>query len=149
MTNQPAHEHIATLLRVPYRVLVRELYRRLAEEGFDLQPAHSSVFPNLRAGPAHSTELAEKAQITKQSMGYLLEALEKRGYVERIPDPNDGRAKLVRLTQAGVEAEQAATRIIGEIEAEWARLLGGRDAEQLRSLLQRLLDALRAETPTV
>lgn len=142
MTRESQAPHIATLLRIPYRALVRELYRRLAAEGYELQPAHSSVFPNLRDGPAHSTELADKAQITKQSMGYLLDALENRGFVERIRDERDGRAKLVRLTPRGEEAERAATRIIGEIESEWARLLGERDMARLRAILERLVEGL-------
>ena len=141
-------EHLATLLRVPYRELVRELYDRLADEGFpDLQPAHSQVFPYLREGPAQSTALAERAQITKQSMGYLIASLEERGYVTRSVDPTDRRARLVALTPLGLVAARAATRIIEDIEQQWGARLdaaGDRgDAATLRRLLERLLAGLR------
>jgi DNA-binding MarR family transcriptional regulator len=144
----PEREHLATLLRAPYRELVRVLYQRLAEQGFDdLQPAHSQVFPYLREGPSQSSLLAERAQITKQSMGALLTSLEERGYVSRRRSPLDRRAKIVELTSRGHAAERAATAIIDAIEAEWTGLLGADDAAELRRLLERLLAGLRAEPP--
>jgi DNA-binding MarR family transcriptional regulator len=137
-------DHLATLLRLPYRELVRELYERLAERGFaDLQPAHSQVFPYLREGPSQSSALAARAQITKQSMGALLASLEERGYVRRSVNPADRRARVVELTERGYEAERAATAIIGEIEREWATIIGALEMTELRRLLGRLVTELR------
>ncbi len=139
------HEHLAALLRIPYRELVRTLYERLGKQGFDdLQPAHSQVFPYLRGGPSQSAVLAERAQITKQSMSYLLGSLEERGYVSRSTSAQDGRAKVVELTDRGREAERAATKIIDSIEDEWSDVLGADSAADLRRLLEQLLAAVRA-----
>lgn len=76
--------------------------------------------------------------LTKQTMGYLVNYLEGRGYVERVPDPEDGRAKIVRLTGRGREVVRAAQEIIARIEAEWAGHLGKARMAQLRRLLEDL-----------
>jgi DNA-binding MarR family transcriptional regulator len=68
--------------------------------------------------------------------------LERLGYVERIPDPADGRAKLVCLTKRGARAQREARKIVAEIEGDWGRALGGRDLAALRALLERLHDVL-------
>ncbi|HEY9697583.1 MAG TPA: MarR family transcriptional regulator, partial [Trichocoleus sp.] len=88
------------------------------------------------------TELADAAQITKQSMNYLVEYLGDRGYVEMIPDPTDGRAKLIHLTDQGQKVQQMAIQISQQVEAEWAAQLGQRKISQLRRLLEELSDVL-------
>jgi len=65
-----------------------------------------------------------------------------RQYVERIPDPADGRAKLVCLTQRGRRAQEATRKIVAEIEGDSGELLGAEDFVVLRALLQRLHEAL-------
>jgi len=72
----------------------------------------------------------------------LVNDLERLGYVERVPDPADGRAKLVRLTRRGAQAQSAAREIIAQIERDWARTLGRDDFTALRKLLERLHAAL-------
>ena|SRR5581483_3862270 len=137
---------LAQLLRAPYRALVHELYARLAAAGYpELQPAHAAIFPYIRDGVGRSTELAARAGITKQSVGYLVDSLEAAGLVERRPDPQDQRAKVVRLTARGRAAERAATRIIAAIEAEWSRLIGPAEMRALRAALERLNLALAAQ----
>jgi DNA-binding MarR family transcriptional regulator len=64
--------------------------------------------------------------------------LERLGYVERIPDPADGRAKIVRLTPRGVAVATEAGRIIATIEADWAARLGAARAVELRRALEEL-----------
>ena len=81
------------------------------------------VFENIGEGRRVS-DLAERAQVTKQSMAQLVEYLERNGYVERIPDPADRRAKIVRLTPHGRASAEAAGAILEEIYADWLRLLG-------------------------
>lgn len=88
------------------------------------------------------TELAQLAQLSKPTVVYLVNDLERLGYVERFPDPDDGRAKLVRLTERGARAQQAAREIVAQIEKDWSDLLGRRDFEKLRGLLQALHEAL-------
>jgi DNA-binding MarR family transcriptional regulator len=86
--------------------------------------------------------LAERAQITKQSMAELVAHLERHGYVERVPDPSDGRAKLVRATPRGGEVYAIAREFVAELEAEWTKRLGASKMRQLRDLLEELNRAL-------
>src|SRR5258708_514701 len=97
---------IGELLRVPNQAVVAHCHRALNAAGFtDLRAAHMPIFMYIDHPPAGTTItiLAERAQITKQSMGEVVDYMEKRGYVERIPDPVDKRAKIVRLTARGWE----------------------------------------------
>ncbi len=140
--------NIAELLRGPFQILVDELHEGLAEAGYpDIRPAHGNVFGYMRKEGSRLTELAERAQLTKQTMGYLVDYLEERGYVERRPDPGDKRAKVVRLTDEGREAVRTAREIMGRIEARWAELLGEDRMEQLRELLKELNALAGKQTP--
>jgi DNA-binding MarR family transcriptional regulator len=131
--------NLGILLRDPFQEVVRRVSVGLAEAGFDdLRPAHTAVFQHIEAGGSRLTDLAERAQTTKQSMGYLVDYLEQRGYLERRPDPSDRRAALISLTDRGWEQVRAALRIIGAIEEEWASGLGQPRMEQLRVLLSEL-----------
>jgi DNA-binding MarR family transcriptional regulator len=128
--------NVGILLRNPYREVVRRVTSGLVEAGFDdIRPAHSVVFQHIRAEGSRLTDLAESGQMTKQSMGYLVDYLEKRGYVERRPDPTDRRAALICLTERGWDQVRASLRIIAELEGEWRRALGKRRMEELRTLL--------------
>lgn len=128
--------NLGILLRDPFQEVVRRVSAGLADAGFDdLRPAHTAVFQHIEAGGSRLTDLAERAQITKQSMGYLVDHLEQRGYLERRPDPTDRRAALISLTDRGWEQVRAALRIIAEIEEDWASGLGRPRMQQLRELL--------------
>jgi DNA-binding MarR family transcriptional regulator len=82
-------------------------------------------------------------------MGYLVDYLEKHGYVERRADPTDRRASLIFLTERGWAEVQEALRIIAEVEQEWARRLGKERIEQLRRLLAQLQDGAQpADRPS-
>jgi DNA-binding MarR family transcriptional regulator len=82
--------------------------------------------------------LAERAQITKQSMAELVVHLERLGYIERVPDPSDRRAKLVRATPRGKQLYAIARDVVAEIEADWTKRLGKAKMRQLRELLEEL-----------
>jgi DNA-binding MarR family transcriptional regulator len=138
------HEHpnMGVLLRVPFQEIVERVSIGLAEAGFDdLRPAHTAVFQHIEAEGSRLTELAERAQITKQSMGYLVDYLEQRGYLERRPDPTDRRAALVCLTERGWNQIRAALAIIASLEEDWSRALGARRMDELRALLTELAQA--------
>jgi DNA-binding MarR family transcriptional regulator len=76
--------------------------------------------------------------MTNQSMGYLVDALESRGYVERRPDPADRRAALVVITDRGRAEIAAARRLIAEIEREWESEIGSERMSALREALESL-----------
>jgi DNA-binding MarR family transcriptional regulator len=137
--SRDARPNIGILLRGPYQQIVRRIADELAEAGFDdIRPAHTAVFQHIKAEGSRLSELAKRAQLTKQSMGYLVDYLEERGYVERGPDPTDRRANLIFLTEKGWDEVRAALRIIDRIEDEWARRLGAKRMEELRTLLSEL-----------
>jgi Mn-dependent DtxR family transcriptional regulator len=74
--------------------------------------------------------------MTKQSVGEVVSDLEKRGYVERVPDPEDGRAKLIRLTTKGREVYLTGWQLNDEIEKEWAARIGEDNVPMLRQALE-------------
>lgn len=135
--------NIGQLLRIPYQQFLARLHDGLAAAGYpDIHPAHgNNIFQHLDTEGTRLTDLAERAQLTKQSVGDLVEYLEARGYIERVPDPVDGRAKLIRLTAKGWEVTAVAEELIWQIEMEWAQRLGQDSLEQLRSSLERLASA--------
>jgi DNA-binding MarR family transcriptional regulator len=84
------------------------------------------------------SELARRAGMTRQSMAELVDYLEAHGYVERVPDPSDRRAVLVRRTDRGWMVNRVARRVVEEAQAEWARVLGREEFDQLLGHLRRL-----------
>jgi DNA-binding MarR family transcriptional regulator len=134
---------IGALLRIPFQYIVARIYIGLTEAGYaDLSPSHFVVFQHMRSEGIRSTKLAQKAQMTKQAMGYLIAYLEEHNYVERLPDPTDGRARLIRLTERGWEVAKVSVAIVEQIEVEWEKYLGAERIQQLRSILRELIAML-------
>ncbi len=93
-------------------------------------------------GGTRITELAERAMMTKQSMGQLVADMEGRGLVELATDPSDGRAKIVCLTARGWEMHEAAGEIGKGLEADWSSRLGPQKFQDLKQLLKDLIASL-------
>ena len=126
------------LLFVAYRAMEQRVMAELAAEGHEMTIAHARVFQRIAPGGSRLTDLAEAAQVTKQTAGYLVDQLERAGYVERRPDPTDARARLVCFTERGRELQRAAREVEREVEQEWADHLGPERLETLRELLTEL-----------
>jgi DNA-binding MarR family transcriptional regulator len=111
-----------------------------ASEFDDIQPAHSAVIQPLWEHPegVRLTTLARMSRITKQSMSALVDHLEKHGYVERIADPEDARASLVRLAARGRAFGRAIRGFVEDLEADWAKRIGATRVEELRTALDLL-----------
>lgn len=117
----------------------RRIFAALAAAGFDdFTPAQARVMQRIRPNGTRLTELAEAAQVTKQTAGFLVDQLERTGYVRRTPDPTDARARLVRIAERGAAAQPVADAAVAEVEAEWRGLLGDRRWAHLRDALSRL-----------
>ncbi|KUM89369.1 MULTISPECIES: MarR family winged helix-turn-helix transcriptional regulator [Streptomyces] len=124
------------LLFLPYRALENRIFAALADAGFDdFTPAQARVMQRIGPDGTRLTELAEQAQITKQTAGFLVDQLEKSGYVTRVPDPTDKRARLVRGAAKAWAAKEVADGVVAEVEREWEDHLGRRRMKQLREAL--------------
>src|SRR5215204_2218029 len=130
---------IGALLRTPWEAVQRRMLERLHDHGFgDLDFAHLNVFQYPGPQGARPSELAARLGITKQALNYLLGELERLGYIERRPDPDDLRSKRVALTPRGTSAIGVIRDAVGEVESAWAQQFGPKRFAQLRSLLLEL-----------
>ncbi|MGY1802376.1 MarR family winged helix-turn-helix transcriptional regulator [Blastococcus sp. SYSU D00922] len=128
--------NVGLLLFLPYRAMESRVFAALADAGFDdVSPAQARVFQRIAPAGSRLTDLAAQAGITKQSAGFLVDQLERAGYVERVPDPADGRARLVRVADRGARSVEVSRRVVAEVEAEWTASLGERRMAELREIL--------------
>jgi DNA-binding MarR family transcriptional regulator len=137
-----ASADLVRLLLEGHRALAAELMTSLEERGYpDARPGHGAVFMNIdRRSGTRLTELARRARITKQGMMLIVDDLEQRGYVRRVPDPEDARAKVVRLTARGRRYVAEARRTVVALEARARRELGERRYESLRDSIEWLIE---------
>jgi len=132
----PGPPLIGALLRMPWEVVRQHMLDRLHGSGFaDLDSAYLNVF--LYPGPqgARPSDLAARLRISKQALNYVLGELERLGYLERQPDPDDLRAKRIVLTERGASAIAAIRDAVAEVEDAWAQHLGAGRFAELRNLL--------------
>lgn len=130
---------IGALLRVPWEHVVERMLARLHERGFDdLEMPHVNLF--LYPGPqgARPSELAAQRGLSKQAANYLLGQLEQLGYLERRPDPADGRSRRIALTERGERAAHTIRDAVADVERDWQAQLGDDRFAQLKALLHEL-----------
>jgi len=127
---------IGALLRMPLESVRRHMLERLHEQGFtDLDPAHLIVLQYPGPQGARPSELAARLRMSKQALNYQLGQLERLGYLERRPDPDDLRSKRIVLTPRAESAVPVIRDAVAEVEADWARALGPERFGELRELL--------------
>lgn len=134
----------SALLRTAYNVLAGRIFESVVTGGDfdDLRPSHGNAMEQLEfEDGVRLTDLAARAGITAQSMGELIDDLEANGYVERQPDPEDGRAKRIFLTARGRANIRVAARATAEVESDLAELLGEDRYEVLRDVLTEIIAA--------
>lgn len=133
---------LGRLLLAAHRTLAADLVEELEERGWpDLRASQASLLLNVdRRSGTRLTELARRAGVTKQAMMVVVDELEIRGFVRRTPDPEDGRAKVVRLTARGRTLAAESRRAVAAVEARARRMLGGRRYDVLRETLDLLLE---------
>jgi DNA-binding MarR family transcriptional regulator len=134
---------LGVALFIPYRYMEDRIFRALQDAGFnDWTLAQVRVFQRIDADGSRLTDLADQAQVSKQSAGVLVDQLERLGYVRRVPDPTDGRARLIVIEERGRRAAEVAMATSSEILSEWTAFLGTRNF----TLLHQILDQLREIT---
>ena len=139
---------IGILLLLADQEFVRELRAHVAAQGFDDQGRSDGfVFRTLSAGPTTISGLAERLEITKQGAGQIVDDMERRGYVERRPDPSDARAKLLHLTEHGEAALASARRFHQAYERKLRRRLGDEAIDILREVLTDMAGEGQIDTP--
>lgn len=129
----------AALLGQAYSRLGHRIVEGVVAAGFPQRPAHSGVFAHIDLEGTRLTVLAERANMTPQAMKDLVDDLVRLGYVARRPDPTDGRAKLVTLTERGRACIAASVEVIAGLERRLEELLGSEQLTTVQDALGRIL----------
>jgi len=117
-----------------------DMAERIRARGFaDFQPSFTPLLGHLDTEGTRIGTLAARMGTSRQAASQLLTAIEARGYVERIPDPDDKRAVIARHTPAGRRILLAAIDVMLSIEDEYGAILGEDGLARLKRLLKRLL----------
>jgi DNA-binding MarR family transcriptional regulator len=135
----PEEMNTGVLLFIAHRAMENRVFEALRLAGFDdFTLAQARLLQRLGPDGSRLTELAEAAQVTKQTASHLVDQLERTSYVRRTPDPTDARARLVRMAERGIAAKPIADAVVAEVEGEWRAHLGERRWRQLHEALTAL-----------
>lgn len=140
---------MAILANQVFKACEADFFDALSERGYhDIRMRHTALFEVLDEDGTRGGVLAERLGMTQQAMGQFLDEVEAAGYISRIPDPADRRARIVMLTERGKDAVSVAYALLEQIEADYVRLLGGSDFLDAKQALARLLEGLRTRRRT-
>lgn len=129
------------LMFIAYRSAENRVLDAVHRAGYtDLTLAQARIAARIGPEGTRLSDLAEQAQVAKQTATVLVDRLERAGYVERTADPTDGRARLVRIAARGKDVVPIARAEEARIDAEWTSHLGKRRMRQLREALTLLRD---------
>lgn len=133
---------IGALLRVPGQAIQRRIIKELNAAGFkELRVPHMAVLQFPGPDGVRPGTLAERSGMSKQAMNQLLRSLETLGYIVRSDAPNEGRARIVRLTKRGHATYAKIHEILRDIEREWSAELGPGSFNKLKALLLRVWES--------
>lgn len=138
------HSNFELLFRAA-RLVNEAAVMRVNAGGGTLRIAHTTLFPHITSDGVRLTELADKLGVTKQAIGPLVDDLERDGFVERVGDPGDGRAKRIRWTPKGRRAVLHGLDVLSDLERELARTVGRARIAELGKTCARLVEALARE----
>lgn len=137
--------NLGILLFVAYRALEQRAHEAVLAAGItDITLAQARIAARIGPHGTRVSDLAEQARVTKQSAGFLVDQLAAAGYVERVPDPADRRARLVRLTARAQRVVKTANAEVERVLAEWADHVG---AERLHEMHGTLLELREITDP--
>jgi len=136
------------LLLLADQEFVRALRAATAAQGYDNQGRSDGfVLRTLAGGPTSISGLAERLEITKQGASQIVDDMERRGYVERRPDPQDARARLLQLTDRGEGALKAARKFHQAYERKLRRQFGDEAIDSMRDVLTAMAGEAQVSTP--
>src|SRR5690348_10536790 len=130
--------NLGLLLFIPYRFMESAVLAALRARGHDIPLNQARVFQRIAPGGSRLAELAEASQVSKQTIGSIVDQLERAGYVRRVPDPCDARARLVTITPRGHELIELSLPVVRDIQGQWTTHLGPKRTRQLRQALEAL-----------
>jgi DNA-binding MarR family transcriptional regulator len=132
-------QELGILLFVANRALEQRAFDAVVAAGItDITLAQARIAARIAPGGSRVSDLAEQARVTKQTAAFLVEQLEKAGYVERVPVPRDGRARLARLSDRSLPMIAGANAEVGRVLAEWADHVGQERLDQMHQTLRDL-----------
>jgi DNA-binding MarR family transcriptional regulator len=135
--------HVGVLMFIANRWAETKVSEAVRRAGYDdITPAQARVGARIAPDGTRLTELAEQAQISKQTATHLVNQMERGGYVERTIDPTDGRGRLVQFTEKGRDVIRIARKEETKIDAYWTAHLGERRMRQLREALSMLREII-------
>ena len=142
----PTRLSLGLLLRLVHQHWTQDVEAALEEAGFDdIRPPHANVFTFSRPEGIQVSELTKLAHVRKQTMTQAVEELERLGYVERRPDPDDRRARLVFLTERGRGVRPIAAATGRLVDQRWSDIAGSEEINALKQALQEVLGKLRGD----
>ena len=147
--DRPDRKPLIALVDRANRALQADMVRAAQREGYDMvKPSHNAVFGFLSApeGQQRTVDLAQRAGITRQSMGEVIRDLVDLGILEMAPDPQDGRAKIVRYTPEGKRFSHEGFRHLRDLEKQFEQEFGA-DYEATRLVLERVVDLIGVPSP--
>ncbi len=139
---KPDRKPLIALVHNADKAFQAHMVRSAHERGRpDIKPAHNFLFAILGDDGDRAANLAARAGITRQSMGEVIRDLVDIGILEMAPDPQDGRAKIVRYTPEGKRFTSAGFRHLRELEQRFEQEFGA-DYEASRVVLERVVGVL-------
>ena len=135
--------YVGAMLRVVWQWVRDQMYAGVVAAGYDdLNAAHVGLWRYPGLDGLRPSQLADQVGITKQSVNDLLGHLERHGYLERVPDSDDGRARVIRLTSKGRRLGETIYAEARAAQQGIAEVLGPRRFAQLHSSLELLTERL-------
>jgi DNA-binding MarR family transcriptional regulator len=123
--------------RLTNELAIERVREAMGDQRF--RAAHTSLFPHINSDGIRLTALAERVGVTKQAVQQLVDEMEAFGVVERVPDPRDGRAKLIRWTEEGREGLDFGLGVLVELEGELAEVVGEGELRGAHEMLLELV----------
>lgn len=137
--NEGASWELPLLLLLGFRTAIEDLHRELARQGHpDVRPLHGFVLQAVGRGATTAAELGRRLGVSRQAAGTVIDRLERLGYLERAPDPADGRKKSVRLSARGVDCLERSAAILSRQRERWAGRIGPSRLADLERALHEL-----------
>ena len=131
------------LLQRTARLFMQQAVQAVRAAGHpDVRQSWLGLLPHLEPRGVRTSDLAGRLEVTRQAAGQLISEVERLGYVERVPDPSDGRAKLVRMTERGWAAWLAGLDAMRTLEDELEQEIGPEAVAALRIHAPALLAAI-------